>query len=74
MAPDKESDSPKGVGESTTRRGEDVSDDESKEAGRKDTGKEGEAQRPTGESSARDSTSIDPQGPIDEESPVLPPA
>ncbi len=72
MANDKET--PKGSGESTTRRGEDVEEDESKESGRKETGKQGETQRPTGESTARDSTSIDPKGPISEESPDLQPA
>ena len=53
--------SPLGVGESTTRRGEDVADRDDKEPGREDTGEEGEAQRPTGSSDARDLTGVDPQ-------------
>ena len=69
-----ENESAKDVGDSTTRRGEDVEGDEGKEAGREDTGNKGPAERPTGESTARDSSSIDPQDPISEESPHLPPA
>jgi hypothetical protein len=45
------------VGESTTDRAEDVADD--KEPGRVDTGTEGGADRPTGVSTGRDSTSTD---------------
>ena len=52
---------PEGVGESTTRRGEDVIKEEGKEAGREDTGTDaGPAARPTGESSPRDATGIEP--------------
>jgi hypothetical protein len=54
---------PSGVGESTTRRGEDVSKahHEGKEAGRHDTGTSDDpAQRPTGKSTDRDQTGIDP--------------
>lgn len=51
-----------GVGTSTTRRGEDVVDEEG-EDGRFKTGTQGESQRPVGESTARDSTGIDPQEP-----------
>lgn len=54
-------DSPKGVGESINRRGEDVADDEGKEAGRDDAGTAGESQRPVGVSDERDSTAVDPQ-------------
>lgn len=53
---------PHGVGTSTTRRGEDVIEEEG-EAGRHPTGTQGESQRPVGESTARDSTGIDPQEP-----------
>jgi hypothetical protein len=53
--------SPHGVGESLTRRGEDITKADGKEAGRKDTGTEGKAQRPTGTSDARDQTSVDRQ-------------
>ena len=53
---------PKGVGTSTTRRGEDVVDEDGQD-GRHRTGTQGESQRPVGESTARDSTGIDPQEP-----------
>ena len=55
-------DTPLGVGTSTTRRGEDVVEDEG-EDGRFETGTQGQTQRPVGQSTARDSTSIDPQEP-----------
>ena len=51
---------PKGVGISTTRRGEDVVEEDG-EDGRHRTGTQGESQRPVGTSTARDSTGIDPQ-------------
>jgi hypothetical protein len=51
---------PQGVGTSTTRRGEDVVEEEG-EDGRHRTGTQGESQRPVGTSTPRDSTSIDPQ-------------
>lgn len=66
-------DGPFGTGGSESRSGEDVSREES-EAGRHDTGTDSESGRPTGESTMRDSTSVDPQEPIDEKSPTLPPA
>ena len=50
------------VGESTTRRAEDIAKHE-KEPGRQDTGPEGGADRPTGTSTARDVTGVDPQDP-----------
>ena len=53
---------PGDVGTSTTRRGEDVVDEDG-QAGRHRTGTPGESQRPVGESTARDSTGIDPQEP-----------
>ncbi|HKP86064.1 MAG TPA: hypothetical protein VJZ26_08210 [Blastocatellia bacterium] len=58
-----------------TRKGEEIADGEGKESGRHDkagTGKD----RPAGGSTARDSTRINPddEGPIDPESPNLPPA
>ena len=52
----------RGVGTSTTRRGEDVVDEEG-ESGRRTTGTQGPSQRPVGESTARDSTGVDPQEP-----------
>lgn len=56
-----EPESPKGVGESTTRRGEDVRDDEGQEPGRRDAGTKGESGRPVGVSDERDSSAVDPQ-------------
>lgn len=58
-----------------TGKGEEKSSTEGKEAGRYDEGEEG-ADRPTGKSTMRDSTSINPEDrePIDEDSPTLPPA
>lgn len=53
---------PGDVGTSTTRRGEDVLEEDG-EAGRHRTGTKSESQRPVGESTARDSTGIDPQEP-----------
>ena len=54
---------PEGVGESTTRRGEDVVKEEGKEPGREDTGTHPTpAERPTGESSPRDSTAVKTPG------------
>jgi hypothetical protein len=53
---------PEGVGESVARRGEDMIKHEGKEAGRHDTGTDdSEAARPTGSSTARDHTGVDPQ-------------
>ncbi|MCA1569676.1 MAG: hypothetical protein LC798_05005 [Chloroflexi bacterium] len=66
-------DGPFGTGDSENRSAEDVAREES-EPGRHDTGIQGQAGRPTGESTLRDATSIDPEEPIDEESPTLPPA
>ena len=57
--------SPEGVGESVGHRGEDMLAEDGKEAGRQDTGTDGTAaDRPTGTSTARDSTGVDPQEPI----------
>ena len=52
---------PAGVGESTTRRGEDVVKQEGKEAGRQDTGTHAAPSgRPTGTSEPRDATALKP--------------
>jgi hypothetical protein len=59
------------AGESTTSRGEDITERDGKEAGRQDTGVQGETERPTGTSTARDVTGVDPQDPIDPASPNL---
>lgn len=54
-----------------TRRGEDVKEQEGVEAGRADTGDSGGVtHRPTGTSTARDMSGIDPQDPIDPASPT----
>lgn len=55
------------------RKGEELREDDGKEAGRHDAGTTG-ADRPAGASTARDATSINPQDPIDPASPKLPPA
>lgn len=53
-------------------KGEEKVSKEKKEAGRQDTGTQGEAQRPTGTSTGRDSSSVSPTKPIDPESPNMP--
>jgi hypothetical protein len=58
------------VGESTGRRGEDAVAETGKEAGRHDGPPQGDSQRPTGTSTARDSTGVDPQEPVDAGSPA----
>jgi hypothetical protein len=58
-ATDTKATSPKGVGVSTTQRGEDIKDADG-EVGRDDTGPQGKSQRPSGTSTPRDMTSIDP--------------
>lgn len=52
---------PAGVGESLTRGAEDVAKQE-REAGRVHTGTKGATERPTGTSTGRDVTGVDPQG------------
>lgn len=58
---------PEGVGESMGRRGEDVLKEEGKAPGEIDLGTKGKTERPYGTSTARASTGIDPQDPIDED-------
>lgn len=60
---------PVNAGQSTTARAEDIAERDGKEAGRQDTGTQGVSERPTGTSTARDVTSVNPQDPIDPESP-----
>jgi hypothetical protein len=62
---------PEGVGESISRRGEDVKKQEGEE-GRTDQGTKGKSERPYGTSDTDDDTGVGEQGPIDEESPNLP--
>ncbi|MET1156415.1 hypothetical protein [Arthrobacter sp.] len=72
-APEDAAMAPDGVGESTTRHGEDVAKKEGKEPGRKDTGTDaGPVQRPTGESSPRDSTAVEPPDDPDTAAPQSP--
>lgn len=64
---------PAGVGESTTRRGEDVVKQEGKEAGREETGThEAPSDRPTGTSEPRDSTALKPPEDNGEAAPQAP--
>jgi hypothetical protein len=57
-----------------TRQGEEIKDEEGKEAGRHDTGTT-HADRPSGGSTARDSTAINPESvESDSEMPNMPPA
>jgi hypothetical protein len=67
---DPEPGSPHGVGESTTTPGEEYG--EEGEKGRETVGTKGESERPYGTSDQRTSTGVDPQDPIDPESPNLP--
>ncbi|HEY1920658.1 MAG TPA: hypothetical protein VGH27_34235 [Streptosporangiaceae bacterium] len=61
------------VGQSSTTRGEDMQERDGKEAGRENGPPQGESERPTGTSTARDSTGVDPQDPVDDDSPGLQP-
>ena len=65
----REDGNPKAVGKSSQRGGGEVAM-HGKEAGRKDS-PAGKGGRPVGTSTARDSTGIDPQDPIDPKSPPL---
>jgi hypothetical protein len=58
-----------------SRKGEEMKQGEGKESGRHESG-ETETGRPVGHSTARDSTSINPdaENPIDPQSPNMPPA
>jgi hypothetical protein len=55
-----------------TPKGEERTKEEGKEPGRHDTGTTG-TKRPTGKSTAKTSTSVNPKEPIDPQSPNLPP-
>lgn len=71
-----EGQAPEGVGESISRRGEDVSKQQGEErepdGGEGAEGTGGVAKRPVGTSDADESTGLDPQEPIDDESPTMP--
>ena len=58
---------PGGVGESKGRRGEDLVEEEGKEPGRYESGTQGKSSRPVGGSTARDSTGVNPQEPINDD-------
>jgi hypothetical protein len=66
---DTDAETPLGVGTSTRARGE----DEGEEA-RPNTGTKGESERPYGDSDPRQASGVDPQAPVDPESPYLPPS
>jgi hypothetical protein len=53
------------VGQSSTRRAEDIAAEDGKEPGRHDGPAQGESERPTGGSAARDFTGVDPQEPVE---------
>lgn len=60
-----------GVGESISRRAEDIARAED-EPGREDAGTKGASDRPVGVSTPDDVSGVDPQGPIDDDSPTMP--
>lgn len=60
---DTEAESALGVGGSPHRPAEQVADESGGEEGRRDEGTRGPAQRPSGSSTGRDSTGVDPQDP-----------
>ncbi len=62
---------PPGTGQSIGRSGEDIAREET-EAGGVDHGKRGVSGRPSGGATARKTSSIDPQEPIDPASPTTP--
>ena len=55
-----------------TGKGEEKVKEDGKQTGRKNTGTTGKAERPTGTSTGKDSTGINPKDPVDPESPHLP--
>ncbi|MGM0928916.1 MAG: hypothetical protein ACQEXN_04300 [Actinomycetota bacterium] len=63
---------PEGVGASITRGGEEVVEQDGKEPGREDTGTKGPSERPTGTSTARDSTGVDTDEASGEAAPQAP--
>ncbi|MET8146090.1 hypothetical protein ABZU32_37780 [Sphaerisporangium sp. NPDC005288] len=69
---DSEASSPLGVGTSTTARAERIAH-RKEEPGRRKVGVEHRARRPYGVSTPEHGTGVGPSGPVDEESPYLPP-
>ncbi|MEW9530517.1 hypothetical protein [Microbispora sp. NPDC049125] len=70
-AADTEAASAQDVGPGPARRGEEIAQEEG-EAGRETAGVKGRSGRPYGTSSAEDSTGVEPQEPVDADSPTLP--
>ncbi|HEV7908517.1 MAG TPA: hypothetical protein VGP03_10270 [Pseudonocardiaceae bacterium] len=62
---------PLGVGVSPGRNAEDVAREEP-ETGRRDEGSKGRSERPVGTSTSEQSTGVNPEAPIDPESPTQP--
>ena len=54
-----------------TPKGEERKKKEGKETGRKDTGAAGKAKRPTGKSTSKSSTGVNPKEPVDPTSPNI---
>ena len=55
-----------------TGKGEEKLTNEGKDAGRQETGSTGDANRPAGISTPKDSTGVNPKDPVDPESPYMP--
>ena len=64
---------PEPVHQPGTGKGEEKPKDEGKNSGRQESGTTGEANRPAGTSTPKDSTGVNPKGPVDPESPQMPP-
>ncbi|MDQ4080995.1 MAG: hypothetical protein M3125_09570 [Gemmatimonadota bacterium] len=62
---------PERVGKPGRERGEAAEQVDGPEPGRRDAPPKGPTERPRGKSTARDTTSVDPQDPIDPSSPNL---
>lgn len=62
-----------GIGESLTRRGEDVVDGVAQDSDREGTVNQDQSGRPTGDESVEDLIGIDPHERLDEENPALRP-
>ena len=58
-----------GVGESTTRGGEQIARSEGPDEGREDLGTKGPTERPVGTADMRASAGVDPQKPLDDDMP-----
>ena len=63
----------KGVGDSPQENAEDIARRETEPGRHPNQGTKGESNRPYGTSDARSATGVDPQDPIDENMPDMPP-